>query len=217
MVSKLFLLFCLLMGCAPMARGEIVHITSKQAGIDITTAKVTRISGVIDIPGQFAFEKQLAATMAIPGPRVIIINSGGGRVDIGNEMLFLMKMEHDTGVKMICVAEENAHSMAFNILTACDVRLATDDAHFIVHKIAISGFSPDVRITAKLLKSIADDLEHMDEPFRQSNSKAMHMSLEDYDRFADEQHCWSAPLLYLTGYLNGIATIDTNSPLSPSL
>jgi ATP-dependent protease ClpP protease subunit len=118
---------------------------------------------------------------------------------------------------MICVAEENAHSMAFNILTACDVRLATDDAHFIVHKIAISGFSPDVRITAKLLKSIADDLEHMDEPFRQSNSKAMHMSLEDYDRFADEQHCWSAPLLYLTGYLNGIATIDTNSPLSPSL
>ncbi len=211
--KKWFLLLGALLALkCSISRGDAIHVVSKEAGIDITTTKIAHLTDVVDFLSKQVFDQEVASTISIAGPRVVIIDSPGGRVDAGNDMIETMELVRARGVKYICVTNHNAHSMAFNFLTHCDVRLATADSQFVVHKIAYGGIEPGTRLTAKALKELADQLEEMDEVFRQLNSKVMHLTLKQYDTYADAQRMWSAATLYFTGYLHGIATIEDASP-----
>ena len=78
---------------------------------------------------------------------------------------------------------------------------------------SIHVVSKQANIDITTEKEIADALDKADEKYRQINSKAMHLSLEEYDANADAQRAWSAAMLYFIGYLNGIATIDAGPTL----
>jgi ATP-dependent protease ClpP protease subunit len=190
---------------------EIAHaVHVKSDYIELTTSKVVYLYGDVSADSAKSFERQQLATLALKGDRVIVIDSPGGEVDAGQRMISDMDAERANGVKMICVVEARAHSMAFNLLTHCDVRLAADGSLLLFHKIArvYSACTLDLRGTPKRLRKDADDLEKADEPFRQANAKALAMSLRDYDAYADKDTLWRATTLVARGYLQGIATLE---------
>jgi ATP-dependent protease ClpP protease subunit len=171
--------------------------------------KVSHIEREFDTTLYYQFDKEMSDTLTLPGARIILINSPGGSIEVGKMMLKLLKAEQSRGVKEICVVEHAAHSMAFNFLSFCDVRLAVKGSFSVVHKVAIDGGIDDLpgRHTAAWFRKVADDMDQMDEEYRQKNSKVMHMSLKDYDMFADNETPWSATTLLLMGYFQGFAVI----------
>ena len=187
-----------------------IHVTSPAAHIDLRTTKVAAIVGEI-LPGDAQkFETEYVLTSKIPGDRLILIDSSGGLVEEGNKMLAVMDAERAKGVRQVCVVIHEAHSMAFNFLTRCDVRLALPKSFMLMHKVAGSGVIEcvTVRCTANYLREVAKDMDKTDEPFRQANAKALHMNFHDYDLFADEQHTWRNDALLKRKYLAGEAEIS---------
>lgn len=202
---------------ARMTPAEAIHASHNQiypkilktTTIDLANfKKVAHIEHPIDGAQYEMFDKEMADTADLPGARIILIDSPGGDVYIGDMMVRLMKAEQARGVKEICVVEKGAHSMAFNFLTNCDVRLAIKGAFSVVHKVAAGGIDElGGRHTAQWFRHQADILEKLDEPYRQANARAMGLSLEDYDLYADEETPWSATTLVLMGYFQGFAVI----------
>lgn len=186
------------------------HVVSKQANIDLDTQKVVHVSGYIGKDLAISIGEEVKNTYGMPGDRLVIINSPGGSVDYGKVILgILLAEKYTTGNRLVCIVDKNAHSMGFNILSYCDVRLATADAHMLVHKIAISGIDDGrTRWTPKNLRKLADDMEAEDEQFRQKNASMMHMSLKEYDMLADIETMCSADSLLLRHYLSGIARLE---------
>lgn len=184
-----------------------VHVVSKQAGIDITTLKVVHMFGAVT---KYTVQKAIVEALSnsnLPGDRVVIINSPGGDVVAGQVLIDELKIEKLSGTRIVCVAINNAHSMAFNLLSFCDVRLATAKSTMIVHKIEYSMIPPEMRGTAKNLRKMAAVLDVMDEPYIVQNSAMMHLDRRHYDMYADAQNCWTAEQLLIMGYLQGIAIV----------
>lgn len=177
-------------------------------GIDLSTDKVAHIQGLITTASDLAFELEMLSTFDMLGDRLILINSPGGQVDAGVRMIRLIELEKSQGVRVVCIVTGEASSMAFNILTHCDVRLATQRSYAVVHKIAVGMLPPDHRITAAFLRHVADYMDELDEPFREANARAMHLSLKYYDIMADNETAWSADTLLRIGYLDGIVTFS---------
>jgi ATP-dependent protease ClpP protease subunit len=117
--------------------------------------------------------------------------------------LALMKLEKAFGTKLVCVVLSDAHSMAFNLLTHCDRRLAVAGSKMLVHKARVQIFFFGI-VRAKELKELVDALEKVDAPFRRDNSRAMGLSLREYDRYADAETMWQAETLLKRKYLHGI-------------
>lgn len=172
--------------------------------VNFNSQKIAHIVGEIDTQTQFRFEMEMESTRDIPGDRLILIDSPGGYVEAGQRMLEVLDVERARGVKAVCVVMGEASSMAFDILTHCDVRLAAPNSHMTVHKIAISQWDTNARGTAANLRREADELDQIDEPYRKANAKAMHLTLREYDRYADQETSWTASILLQRGYLQGI-------------
>lgn len=177
-----------------------VTVVSEQAHVSIRTKKVAEISGPIDGWSEYDYESQIRSTQELPGDRVIMINSPGGSVEDGEKMIRLMREEQSHGIKQICVVTQMAHSMAFNLLTQCDVRIMVKSGSSVVHKVRVQLFGV---YTAARMRDMAIEMDLIDEPYRLSNARAMHLNLDDYDKFADEETEWSAADLMAIGYLNG--------------
>lgn len=186
------------------------HVISRQANIDLKTEKVVHLYGKVDRSLAVSVLDEIKGTMGMPGDRLVIIDSPGGRVDYGKIILAaLLAEKYATGNRLVCVVDQNAHSMAFDILSYCDVRLATADSLMLVHKIAVGGLDDGrTRWTPKNLRRLADDMEAEDEQFRQKNASMMHMSLKEYDALADAETMCSADSLILRRYLSGIARLE---------
>jgi ATP-dependent protease ClpP protease subunit len=187
-------------------KAQAVQVIAPTLNLKITTDKVSTIEGVIDDRMAIEFMMHQVETAPLPGDRVVIIRSPGGYVSSGMAILRSMSMEHALGTRMICLVDEAAASMAFNILSFCDVRLATDGSRLLAHKIALASVDAmNHRITAKYLRRLARELEQGDALFCTTNAAAMHMSRTEYDRFADKEYEWTAEELLQRGYLNGLA------------
>lgn len=187
-------------------KNPTIRIVSEEAKIDITTTKVARLYGTVDGESWGRFKTDMIRTQTVPGDRVILINSNGGDVEAGNKMIDMIKAEQKQGTRVVCYAFRGAHSMAFNFLTNCDVRLMAPGTMSLVHKIR-RGLITETA-TAKNLRQIADDLDKSDEPFRQANAKAMGMSIPEYDKVADEETYFTAETLLKMKYLHGIGTVE---------
>lgn len=189
--------------------GYCGHLTSSDKSLDLDTKKVVVIDTDIDEAASVKFLLQMAITSVLPGPRIIVIDSDGGSVPAGQTMIDIMEAEKAIGVKMVCVVTERAHSMAFNILTHCDVRLASPKSKFVVHKMAIRELIPPygTRLTAKELRKIADDMDKSEIPYRRDNAQAMHLSFKQYDVYTDSETMWSGKILKRMGYLQGYGEV----------
>lgn len=169
--------------------------------------KVSYIEGAINDKLLKSFEAQYNRNSVSTGDRLILINSGGGKVDAGIGMLNLIEADKKKGTKIVCIVTHAAHSMAFNILTHCDKRYAFKKSFCLVHKIEMSTCGSKMRHTAKYYKNVSRYLDVYDEQFRSANAKAMGLTLDDYDWFADSEAIWSANSLINMGYLEGYAVV----------
>lgn len=208
MTKAIMLIIWLVALLAPVkSLADTVQVISEDIKYSITTSKVAHVYGSIDRNSSATFEAEMLTTTGKPGDRIVLINSPGGEVREGAKMIKMIEVEKTMHTRVVCVVLHDASSMAFNLLTHCDIRLASARAHATVHKVA---YQPMVtcengRCTARLLRQKAAELDKDDEPYRIANAKAMHLSLEDYDLFADQDHIWAAPVLYAKGYLAGYA------------
>lgn len=177
-------------------------------GGKFSTNRVITIVGVIDEAMTASVSAQLRNTQNIGGPIVVDIQSPGGSIGEGRRIIGMLEAARNADhTRLVCVVEHAAHSMAFAILTHCDVRLATSDATMVVHKAALGG-DPGIRLSAKNLRELAKDLDQVDEPMIEENRAAMHLSRADYDRYADKERRWTAPELIALHYLDGIVTVS---------
>jgi len=177
-------------------------------GYSFQTNKVVVIAGDIDQDMTNSVALQLKATESMIGPRLVEIRSPGGMVSEGKKIIAMLDQERRrTHEKMVCVVIDGAHSMAFNILTHCDVRLATSSATMVVHKIAIGG-DPGIRMTARNLRLLADEIDEYDEYWAASNAKAMHISRKDYDKYADAERRWTSRELLELHYLDYVVIVN---------
>lgn len=183
-----------------------VHVVSEEAGIDLTTLKVIRMYGPVTSYSVRTAIDDLLKTHDLPGDRLVLIDSPGGEVGAGQRLIDTLMIEHNSGTRIVCVAINNAHSMAFNIMSFCDVRLATAGTKMVAHKIAISYIMG--RGTAKNLREIARELDRYDEPYCVQNSKILHLTRKEYDKYADRDYMWKVAELLKRNYLDGIAVID---------
>jgi ATP-dependent protease ClpP protease subunit len=202
MIKKLLLMSLLLFPQLSYAEKVVAP------GYEFSTDKVAHITGEINQEMLYKFSTEMLTTALIPGDRLIIINSPGGEVDTGNTMLRIIETERSLGVRTVCVVLGGASSMAFNILTHCDVRVALPRSHFLVHKVAAGIMYPyDGRLTAKYLRKAAREMDKIDEPFRRANAAAMGLSLKQYDYYADNETMWTDTKLLIMGYLNYIGFV----------
>jgi ATP-dependent protease ClpP protease subunit len=181
------------------------HVVSKQAHIDITTKKVIHLFGEVT---RYSIDRALLEehlTESIPGDRVVLIDSPGGSVQAGQLLIDSLMLEKKRGMRIVCVAIDNAHSMAFNTLSFCDVRLATKGTRMVVHKVAFESLP--IRGTARNLRMLANEADRVDEPYARQNAKMMHLKRKDYDKYADRETNWSVETLLARGYLNGVAVV----------
>jgi ATP-dependent protease ClpP protease subunit len=184
------------------------YVNAHNGNVDLHTAKVAHVVGEVDRNSTMQFLMELRMTSGIPGDRLIVINSPGGEVRAGERMLRAIDAEKAAGVRIVCLVTGEASSMAFNILTHCDVRLATSDSQMTVHKIALGGLDGSgERLTAETLRRIAEDMDRADDLFRRSNAVAMHLSLSAYDEYARKETRWSARTLLSQGYLDALVPL----------
>ncbi len=73
------------------------------AGYNFDTKKVSHVTGVIDPESAETYFQETTATLDLPGDRVIYIDSLGGRLDAGQNIIDMMGAERAHGVKLVCV------------------------------------------------------------------------------------------------------------------
>lgn len=207
LLKRFLFLFGIVCLISHAARAE--HVVSPEAHIDLNTSKVMHIIGEIEPNMLYKIATEQLLTIGIPGDRLVMISSPGGRVDVGSMIMNMLEMEQKMGTRLVCVVLGDASSMAFNILTHCDVRLSITHSHFLVHKVAMGGLEGDSeRLTSITLRKYAAKLDEVDQPFRLANAKAMHLSQVDYDYFAENERIWDEQTLLIKRYLHGIAHIE---------
>lgn len=207
MIRYLLVLLALL---TPLnAHATEYEVTSIDGTFHIKTERYAEITGSIAEPSAFIFGRQMIETLQYEGDRLIVINSDGGYLDSSESILQLIDNEKRADHRIVCVVDHEASSMAFNILSRCDVRAATPKSHLMFHPIArgILLETDEVRLTPKYLRLKADELEREDSPYKRLNMKLLNLSLKDYEMYADQNHTWTADALIKRGYLNYLVTI----------
>lgn len=171
------------------------------------THKIVHIVGDINYTSGMRITKEMMEYDYEEGPIFVFIDSMGGHTDVGRQIISLMEAMKTRGDKFICMVTGDAHSMAFNILTHCDTRLANKKSKFIVHKTRYTLYAGRF-VTARQLLRDAQVLLNDDKFFDPDNAKAMGLSKSAFDKFANKETRWTAKELLKRGYLHGYVTID---------
>lgn len=188
-------------------QAQALHVQNEEIGIDIDTKKVSHIVGELTVEFLVKWKQELFNTRGLPGERVVVISSPGGLVSVADEVTLDIENERAKGVKMICAVIHEASSGAFNILSHCDVRLATRDTKMLAHKTRRAGMFGS--LTARQCRKLANEIDKIDAPLRALNIKEMHVTPKEYDRRADNEMFWTAEELHARGYIHGFVKTET--------
>ena len=91
---------------------------------------------------------------------VIYIQSPGGYVESGKEIINEINIQLQNGKDISCIAER-AYSMAFIIFQSCPVRYITNNTVLMQHPIYISQLSGNLKTVENILKMIDKDNEDL--------------------------------------------------------
>lgn len=185
-----------------------MKINSDRADVHLETQKVTLMRGPVTPEMYISVMQQMLVTSQIPGDRILVINSPGGSEDAGSGIIDLMEAEKLLHVRQICIVNHQAESMAFNILTHCDVRLATTTSTIMAHVLALQGVECLLhRCTPTYLRSTAEDLAIADLPYRKDNAAALMLTPKQYDEYAAKDYVWPIRDLLKRGYLHAVILV----------
>jgi len=139
--------------------------------VSVPKAQVLEIKGTILKPNFPAFgevstdivklRKQLVQKVRAGHKHMYIhINSGGGLLHVGMRFVHMMRAARQAGVKLTCVVDGVAASMALIIYSECDERFATFGSKIMWHSIARIS---QERINEARAKELATFLEIQNE------------------------------------------------------
>lgn len=146
--------------CAPnQANSKTFDVVDSSRSLEI----VGQIDG--EIVGQ---AEKLINMSKTPEPVYMLINSPGGQVLPGMIFVDAMHTAKKRGVKIVCVSNVMAASMAFVILAHCDERYARPNTRLLFHPMSISTSGSriqelvtDLNETVKEEKRIARELQRI--------------------------------------------------------
>lgn len=207
MIKRLLTLALLLVSTQTQA----ARVYNENGTIDVTTQKVTYIDRYFDPALAFTFAIDTQMSLYYPGPRIIVIDSLGGIEQIGSQLINVMELEKIAGVQQICVVIGNAASMAFNLLTHCDVRLGVQGSLYLYHPIAhiiTDSKYLGKRLTARTLREAARDLDALDMQYNIPNRLALHMTKKEFNYYLHKDKWWTLKQMIDYGYIKSLVKFN---------
>lgn len=214
MRATLLLFMLSVVGVFPAFAGEVVHMTGP---------RTIRVAGEIG-PGALGMVnkiEQLSAESALPIN--LVINSPGGSVLAGLQVVEAIHIAQERGVVVRCAVTNLAASMAFLILAECDERYALANSLLLFHPArAMIMFAAlkaeDARYMAEELESInADACERLES----SMGVATAAQKKWFDYHFKNETMWTAGRLLKQvprrNWLTIVSDIKTNDKLFNSL
>ena len=114
----------------------------------ITSQTIYSVNGILDLKGT--------------DPIYFVINSPGGSVLAGMQVLTMMRILKSRGVELHCVVPMMAASMAFQMLAECTHRYAFEYSLLLWHPIRINA--RNISLTPKLARDLARDMTRYEKP-----------------------------------------------------
>lgn len=123
----------------------------------------------------------------------IIINSPGGEVTSGFQLINRMTSLQGRGITINCWVKDLAASMAFQILTVCDNRYALHTSFLLWHGVRTSTMEP---ITVGVATAMLEDLRRFDDMVLQQLDATLGMSKGDVRRHFVSETLWFGKQLH---------------------
>lgn len=125
-------------------------------------------------------------------PITIVINSPGGNVYTGLQLMSAIHIAQQRGVKVRCFVPVLAASMAFQILSVCDERYTLQYSLLLFHParaMLMGGF------LAEELEYQGAQLKQLDEQLKSDLAARLGMDSKEYDYHYRNETLWLAPAL----------------------
>lgn len=139
--------------------------------IDMTGTRLIRIEGQVGPDIMASAIKMDELSSASKEPINIVINSPGGSVFAGIQMVEAIHIAQNRGVKVRCAVSTMAASMAFIILSECDERYAFSNSLLLFHPASVGIMFGVLR--AEQARAIAEDLEAINDDMSDLMKAAM--------------------------------------------
>lgn len=165
------------------------------------------VTGVIDfnvIDIANGIERASAAKSA---PIHLVINSPGGVVYAGKQVIQAMDIARQRGSKVVCTVGILAASMAFQMLSHCDERYALRNSLLLFHPARV--FVRGEALTADQMKIIANDLKRIDARANKENIEMIGANLKWYKLHNSAETLWTAEDLVSETNSNWLTIVDS--------
>lgn len=143
--------------------------------VTVDARRVVRITGPISGNGIGIASEIEELASASTKPIHIIINSPGGSVATGSQILSSIEMAKNRGITVKCYVPVLAASMGFQVLVHCSERYALKYALLLFHPMKMSSNSP---MTKEDLLYNSQRLREWEQPFIDDLLKALDISTE---------------------------------------
>lgn len=187
MIKLLTAAFISLLTTSPFAAPAPVTTTKV---IEVDKQRTVFIAGAID-------GNVLAAANAIEQlstkstkPIYIVLNSPGGNVIAGIQVLSAISAARTRGATIKCVVPMMAASMAFIILAACDERYAFPNSLLLWHPVRTSG-----SMSSKEAEQVAEDIARLERPLVQALIKSLNIDEETFYKHYYHETLWTGASL----------------------
>lgn len=123
-------------------------------------------------------------------PIYLVINSPGGGVFAGLQMITAIRVAQQRGVKVNCVVTLMAASMAFQIFAECSNRYAFENTLLLFHPMTQSG-----RFNSRDMQYNAEIMRALEGPLLKTLKEKLRMSKYDFYKHYYQQTLWTSYML----------------------
>lgn len=180
---------------------------------------VFEIKGEIGGATRAIIAKMMIAVSAKPAQIDLVIDSPGGYVTVGMEMVDLIREAQAAGTKVVCtVRGQGAASMAFVIFTACSSRFIEKESLLLAHDIAtvLPGLF-GVWINRQGAVQLAKDLQEGQDAIEKVIHESFNPPAKVYRYLSDNEVFFNGAdaNVYVPGFINGFVASPVKKPNPP--
>lgn len=154
------------------------------------TGRTFYVTGVIDFSSIEVANAIERASAAKSAPIHIVINSPGGIVDAGKQVIQAMDIAQQRGSPVICTVGMLAASMAFQMLSHCTERYALKSTLLLFHPSRV--FVRNSALTADEMLLISSELKKIDVKADKDNIEMMSADRKWYKMHNTNETLWNA-------------------------
>lgn len=161
----------------------LLTTTTRASTFTFDPARTVSVVGEIGGEALETADKIVALSKDTSKPIQLFINSPGGSVPAGMQIMAAMDLAKVRGATIQCFVSALAASMAFHILGACDERYGLRTSLFLWHPASVVGIADGLNY--KQANSIAVQLKMLEDALNPRLIKALHISEEQFYFYND--------------------------------